>query len=216
MVNNKSPCICSSIFWIVSLLLFIQSDTFLTTHQNAAQRVLDGMNFVIQSVSEYSTGPTKAVTAWLTDQVAPPYWRPNTEIIVSRTENWSWDTQLKQHRKLTCVLLMFYFSIKTLQLLYFNVCPEIIPPLLLLFSLMLFRPVMGVRRCLKRQRGSITVDLVVRVSVIPAPAIGCQYQREAGAVVLLGCVRPVTAREGRPTPTARVSNVHTVSRLHLW
>ncbi|XP_031139541.1 zinc finger FYVE domain-containing protein 1 [Sander lucioperca] len=56
------------------------SDTFLTNHQNAAQRVLDGMNFVIQSVSEYSTGPTKAVAAWLTDQVAPQYWRPNTEI----------------------------------------------------------------------------------------------------------------------------------------
>lgn len=56
------------------------SDTFLTTHQNAAQRVLDGMNYVIQSVSEYSTGPTKAVAAWVTDQVAPPYWRPNTEI----------------------------------------------------------------------------------------------------------------------------------------
>lgn len=42
------------------------------------------MNFVIQSVSEYSTGPTKAVTAWLTDQVAPPYWRPNAEVTVSR------------------------------------------------------------------------------------------------------------------------------------
>lgn len=63
--------------------LFFQSDTFLTNHQNAAQRVLDGMNYVIQSVSEYSTGPTKAVAAWLTDQVAPPYWRPNTDIIVS-------------------------------------------------------------------------------------------------------------------------------------
>uniref|UniRef100_I3KIM9 Si:ch211-11n16.2 n=1 Tax=Oreochromis niloticus TaxID=8128 RepID=I3KIM9_ORENI len=56
------------------------SDTFLTSHQNAAQRVLDGMNYVIQSVSEYGTGPTKAVTGWITDQVAPPYWRPNTEI----------------------------------------------------------------------------------------------------------------------------------------
>uniref|UniRef100_A0A3B5AKG0 Zinc finger FYVE domain-containing protein 1-like n=1 Tax=Stegastes partitus TaxID=144197 RepID=A0A3B5AKG0_9TELE len=59
------------------------SDTFLTNHQNAAQRVLDGMNYMIQSVSEYGTGPTKAVTAWLTDQVAPPYWRPNAEITVS-------------------------------------------------------------------------------------------------------------------------------------
>uniref|UniRef100_A0A8C6T3U0 Si:ch211-11n16.2 n=1 Tax=Neogobius melanostomus TaxID=47308 RepID=A0A8C6T3U0_9GOBI len=56
------------------------TDSFLASHQNAAQRVLDGMNFVIQSVSEYSTGPTKAVTAWLTDQVAPPYWRPNNDI----------------------------------------------------------------------------------------------------------------------------------------
>ncbi|XP_030632525.1 zinc finger FYVE domain-containing protein 1 [Chanos chanos] len=56
------------------------SDSFQTDNQNAAQRVLDGVNYVIQSVSGYSTGPTKAVTAWLTDQVAPPYWRPNTEI----------------------------------------------------------------------------------------------------------------------------------------
>ncbi|XP_063061573.1 zinc finger FYVE domain-containing protein 1 [Engraulis encrasicolus] len=56
------------------------SELFSTDHQNAAQRVLDGMNFVIQSVSEYSTGPTKAITSWLTDQVAPPYWRPNAEI----------------------------------------------------------------------------------------------------------------------------------------
>lgn len=60
-----------------------QSDTFLTNHQNAAQRVLDGMSYMIQSVSEYSAGPTKAVAAWLTDQVAPPYWRPNNEITVS-------------------------------------------------------------------------------------------------------------------------------------
>lgn len=59
-----------------------QSDTFLTNHQNAAQRVLDGMSYMIQSVSEYSAGPTKAVAAWLTDQVAPPYWRPNNEITV--------------------------------------------------------------------------------------------------------------------------------------
>lgn len=66
-----------------SLCLYVQSEAFLTDHQNAAQRMLDGMNFVIQSVSEYSTGPTKAVTSWLTDQVAPLYWRPNTDITVS-------------------------------------------------------------------------------------------------------------------------------------
>ncbi|KAG7277054.1 hypothetical protein CRUP_025464, partial [Coryphaenoides rupestris] len=57
-----------------------EGEAFLVDHQNAAQRVLDGVNYVVQSVSEYSTGPTKAVTAWLTDQVAPPYWRPNNQI----------------------------------------------------------------------------------------------------------------------------------------
>lgn len=67
----------------LSFLPDVQNEAFLTDHQNAAQRVLDGMNYVIQTVSEYSTGPTKAVTSWITDQVAPPYWRPNAEIIVS-------------------------------------------------------------------------------------------------------------------------------------
>ncbi|XP_064408780.1 zinc finger FYVE domain-containing protein 1 [Latimeria chalumnae] len=53
------------------------TEAFLTDHQNAAQRVLDGVNFVVQSVTEYSSPPTKAVATWLTDQVAPTYWRPN-------------------------------------------------------------------------------------------------------------------------------------------
>lgn len=35
-----------------------------------------------QSVSELSLGPTKAVTSWLTDQIAPAYWRPNSQILV--------------------------------------------------------------------------------------------------------------------------------------
>lgn len=41
------------------------------------------MNFMAQSVSELSLGPTKAVTSWLTDQIAPAYWRPNSQILVN-------------------------------------------------------------------------------------------------------------------------------------
>lgn len=78
------------------------SDTFLTTHQNAAQRVLDGMNFVIQSVSEYSTGPTKAVTAWLTDQVAPLYWRPNTEITACHSCQKVFEEAERKHHCRSC------------------------------------------------------------------------------------------------------------------
>uniref|UniRef100_A0A667Y1L0 Si:ch211-11n16.2 n=1 Tax=Myripristis murdjan TaxID=586833 RepID=A0A667Y1L0_9TELE len=78
------------------------SDAFLTDHQNAAQRVLDGMNYVIQSVSEYSAGPTKAVTAWLTDQVAPPYWRPNSEIIACHGCNKVFEEAERKHHCRSC------------------------------------------------------------------------------------------------------------------
>nr|XP_035116298.1 zinc finger FYVE domain-containing protein 1-like [Callithrix jacchus] len=39
------------------------------------------MKFMAQSVPELSLGPTKAVTSWLTDQIAPAYWRPNFQIL---------------------------------------------------------------------------------------------------------------------------------------
>lgn len=38
-----------------------------------------------QSVSELSVKPAKAVTSWLTDQIAPAYWKPNSLISVSDT-----------------------------------------------------------------------------------------------------------------------------------
>ncbi|XP_040082080.1 zinc finger FYVE domain-containing protein 1 isoform X2 [Oryx dammah] len=59
----------------------LKTDGFLKDNNNAAQRLLDGVNFMAQSVSELSLGPTKAVTSWLTDQIAPAYWRPNSQIL---------------------------------------------------------------------------------------------------------------------------------------
>ncbi|MBN3326232.1 ZFYV1 protein, partial [Atractosteus spatula] len=57
------------------------SDGFLKDNNNAAQRLLDGVNFMAQSVSELSVKPAKAVTSWLTDQIAPAYWKPNSLIL---------------------------------------------------------------------------------------------------------------------------------------
>ncbi|KAG8537772.1 hypothetical protein GDO81_023872, partial [Engystomops pustulosus] len=57
-----------------------ESDSSSLDQHNAAQRVLDGVNLVIQSVNEYSAAPTRAVTSWVTDRMAPSYWRPNAEI----------------------------------------------------------------------------------------------------------------------------------------
>uniref|UniRef100_A0A8D3CP62 Zinc finger FYVE domain-containing protein 1-like n=1 Tax=Scophthalmus maximus TaxID=52904 RepID=A0A8D3CP62_SCOMX len=62
------------------------SNGFLKDNSNAAQRLLDGVNLVAQSMSELSVKPAKAVTSWLTDQIAPAYWKPNSLILVSDTQ----------------------------------------------------------------------------------------------------------------------------------
>ncbi|KAB0796609.1 hypothetical protein PPYR_10670 [Photinus pyralis] len=51
------------------------------TSQNSAQRVLDGVNMISDAVRSVSSQPTKVVTAWVTDKIAPAYWRPNHEIM---------------------------------------------------------------------------------------------------------------------------------------
>lgn len=59
-----------------------QSNGFLKDNNNAGQRLLDGVKYISQSVSELSVTPAKAVTSWLTDQIAPTYWKPNSLILV--------------------------------------------------------------------------------------------------------------------------------------
>lgn len=48
--------------------------------QNTAQRVIDGVSYLTEAVANVSIQPTKVLTSWVADQVAPTYWRPNNEI----------------------------------------------------------------------------------------------------------------------------------------
>lgn len=48
--------------------------------QNTAQRVIDGVSYLTEAVTNVSLQPTKILSAWVADQVAPTYWRPNNEI----------------------------------------------------------------------------------------------------------------------------------------
>ncbi|XP_076669844.1 zinc finger FYVE domain-containing protein 1 isoform X2 [Andrena cerasifolii] len=50
------------------------------TSQNTAQRVIDGVSYITEAVTNVSLQPTKVLSAWVADQVAPSYWRPNHEI----------------------------------------------------------------------------------------------------------------------------------------
>lgn len=47
---------------------------------NAARRLLDNVGYVTDAVSSLSIPPSKALTDWITDKVAPDYWIPNAEI----------------------------------------------------------------------------------------------------------------------------------------
>ncbi|XP_071442094.1 zinc finger FYVE domain-containing protein 1-like [Hetaerina americana] len=48
--------------------------------QNAAQRVLDGVTFISEAVASVGSPPTRIVSSWVADQIAPKYWKPNNEI----------------------------------------------------------------------------------------------------------------------------------------
>jgi zinc finger FYVE domain-containing protein 1 len=50
--------------------------------QNAAQKVLDGMSYISEAVASVGSPPTRMISSWVADQIAPRYWRPNHEIKV--------------------------------------------------------------------------------------------------------------------------------------
>lgn len=51
---------------------------------HSAQMVIDGVNYLSETVYSISAQPSKALTEWVADwAVNPSYWKPNAEIIVS-------------------------------------------------------------------------------------------------------------------------------------
>lgn len=78
----KATVLSGIYFYFTVCWVLFQSDGFLKDNNNAAQRLLDGVKYISQSVSELSVKPAKAVTSWLTDQIAPAYWKPNSLILV--------------------------------------------------------------------------------------------------------------------------------------
>jgi hypothetical protein len=53
--------------------------------QNAAQKVLDGVTYISEAVACVGSPPTRLISSWVADQIAPKYWRPNHEIKVHDT-----------------------------------------------------------------------------------------------------------------------------------
>ncbi|XP_074601451.1 zinc finger FYVE domain-containing protein 1-like isoform X2 [Brevipalpus obovatus] len=70
--------------------------------QNAAQRVLDGVNFLSETVSHLSAKPTQMVRSWVADQIAPSYWVPNSRISQCRICEKKFDPSEKKHHCRAC------------------------------------------------------------------------------------------------------------------
>jgi hypothetical protein len=59
-----------------------QGDALSVGSQNAAQKVLDGVTYISEAVACVGSPPTRLISSWVADQIAPKYWRPNHEIKV--------------------------------------------------------------------------------------------------------------------------------------
>lgn len=50
------------------------------TGANAGQKIVDGVTYISEAVTQVSAKPAKACTSWLADQIAPSYWVPNARL----------------------------------------------------------------------------------------------------------------------------------------
>ncbi|XP_050408229.2 zinc finger FYVE domain-containing protein 1 [Patella vulgata] len=57
------------------------NNTGLEGSHNAARKFLDGFNYVADTISTISAKPTKVLTEWTADKIAPEYWIPNAQIL---------------------------------------------------------------------------------------------------------------------------------------
>ena len=49
---------------------------------NTVRRLVDGVGSLAETMGNITSTPSKAVSSWVADQIAPKYWVPNHEILV--------------------------------------------------------------------------------------------------------------------------------------
>uniref|UniRef100_L7LZW3 Putative membrane trafficking and cell signaling protein hrs n=1 Tax=Rhipicephalus pulchellus TaxID=72859 RepID=L7LZW3_RHIPC len=67
-----------------------------------AQRVLDGLQTFTETVSTYSARPTRTMSDWINDQIAPSYWVPNYKIQGCHGCKKSFPPEEKKHHCRAC------------------------------------------------------------------------------------------------------------------
>ncbi len=64
--------------------VLINSQDFATGQgsENVVRRLLDRVGDVAEAVGSVSAQPAKTISSWMSDQIAPKYWTPNSKILV--------------------------------------------------------------------------------------------------------------------------------------
>ncbi|XP_008191766.2 zinc finger FYVE domain-containing protein 1 isoform X2 [Tribolium castaneum] len=70
--------------------------------QNSAQKVLDGVTSISNVVASVGSQPTKMISDWVTDQIAPGYWRPNNEILECFKCKTAFESNASKHHCRAC------------------------------------------------------------------------------------------------------------------
>ncbi|KAK6621355.1 hypothetical protein RUM43_011661 [Polyplax serrata] len=66
--------------------------------QNRAQKVMDGVTYISEAVASVCSQPKKILSSYVTDQIAPKYWRPNDQIKHCHScKKWFSPTSTKHH-----------------------------------------------------------------------------------------------------------------------
>lgn len=76
--------------------------SFTQEPSNTAQRMLDGLQVITETVSTYSARPTRTISDWMNDQIAPPYWVPNYKIQACHKCGKSFPPQETKHHCRAC------------------------------------------------------------------------------------------------------------------
>lgn len=78
-------CFFLSLFFRRPEIVHVWRDSYLSNEgpMHSAQMVVDGVNYLTETVCNIGAQPSKAFTDWVADRIAPSYWKANAEIIVS-------------------------------------------------------------------------------------------------------------------------------------
>ncbi|KAK3093425.1 hypothetical protein FSP39_015565 [Pinctada imbricata] len=64
---------------------------------NAARKVIDGIHYITDSITSVGSKPTKMISDWMTDRIAPEYWVPNSQITHCDSCKVELETEQKHH-----------------------------------------------------------------------------------------------------------------------